>query len=288
MLKTLQQPPPRLTPDYDHSVLKSAEAKEQRLKSSSASGKSVAQLRQQKNESCPPLKVYSNTDVRSSRGAFEQYDPQYDPEFVAMYGEAATAHGMSIPEYLDHVNEFHEVAYKYRHGSPLVKPELVNGLPTKMLRLHNWYMRASQEGGNWIYLVYNNDHYGHGDGVVMIEFDELFQLYQQDTIDKAIASVYCLMKILECKRGRINDIGFIDPYFIHETTLKTKPVETESNLVQALRFNDTKREILFPYKFDFHFILLIIVPDEGVVEVMDSKRKPLKKWADMQECLQRA
>ena len=37
----------------------------------------------------------------------------------------------------------------------------------------------------------------------------------------------------------------------------------------------------------FHFILLIIVPDEGVVKVMDSKRKPLEKWAKMQECLQR-
>jgi hypothetical protein len=37
----------------------------------------------------------------------------------------------------------------------------------------------------------------------------------------------------------------------------------------------------------FHFILLIIVPDEAVVKVMDSKRKPLEKWANMQECLQR-
>ena len=58
------------------------------------------------------------------------------------------------------------------------------------------------------------------------------------------------MKILECKRGRIYDIGFIDPYFIHERTLKMKPDVTESNLVQALRFNDTKREILFSYNFE--------------------------------------
>jgi hypothetical protein len=39
---------------------------------------------------------------------------------------------------------------------------------------------------------YKNEHYGHGDGVVMIEFSELFQLYQQDAIDKAILSAYCL------------------------------------------------------------------------------------------------
>ena len=59
-----------------------------------------------------------------------------DPEFVAMYGEAASTQGMSIPQYLEQLEEFQEVAYKYRHGNPLVKPELVNGLPTKMRRLH--------------------------------------------------------------------------------------------------------------------------------------------------------
>jgi hypothetical protein len=36
--------------------------------------------------------VFSDTEVRSSKGAVEQFDL----EFVAMYGEAAAAHGMSI------------------------------------------------------------------------------------------------------------------------------------------------------------------------------------------------
>jgi hypothetical protein len=53
-------------------------------------------------------------------------------------------------------------------------------------------MRASSEGKNWILLGYRNEHYGHGDGEIMIEFDELFQLYNQDAIDKAIVSAYCL------------------------------------------------------------------------------------------------
>ena len=57
------------------------------------------------------------------------------------------------------------------------------------------------------------------------------------------------MKILECKRGQIYDIGFIDPYFIHHQSLATNPRETENNLVQGLRFSGTKREILFPYNF---------------------------------------
>jgi hypothetical protein len=190
MVKNLQQPPPTLTPDYDRSILKSAEAKEQRLKSSSrSSGKSVPQLGQQEKQSCPPLKVFSDTEVGSSRGAAEQYDP----EFVALYGQAAAAQGMTLSQYLAH-DSFPkaEERYKYRHGSPLVKPELVNDLPRKMRRLHRWYMRQSEAGGNWIYCGYKNEHYGHGDGVVMIEFSELFQLYQQDAIDKAIVSAYCL------------------------------------------------------------------------------------------------
>ena len=186
MLKTLEQPPPILIPDYDRSIRKSAEANRQRSKSSSASGKSVPQLGEQKNQSCPPLKVISNIEVGSSNAV------DAPPDFVAMYGEAAAAQGMSIAEYLDHLEEFQEVAYKYRHGYPLVKPELVNELPTKMRRLHKWYTRASKEGANWIYVAYKNEHYGHGDGTIMIEFSELFQLYQQDAIDKSIVSAYCL------------------------------------------------------------------------------------------------
>ena len=102
MVKTLAQPPPTLSADYERSILKSTEAKEQRLKSTSKSSrKSVAQLGQQKNQSCPPLKVYSDIEVCSSRAAVEQRydDPEtadIDPEFVAMYGEAAKAQGMSI------------------------------------------------------------------------------------------------------------------------------------------------------------------------------------------------
>ena len=122
------------------------------------------------------------------------------------------------------------------------------------------------------------------------------------------------MKILECKRGQIYDIGFIDPYYNHHQSLATNPRETENNLVQGLRFSGTKREILFSLQLQvsvtthilfsltrcyykcildslcerrFHFILLIIVCDEGLVKVMDPKRTPLAEWANMQECLQR-
>ena len=57
------------------------------------------------------------------------------------------------------------------------------------------------------------------------------------------------MKILQCKRGQIYDIGFIDPYYIHQVSIKHYYNDTEDNLVRALRFNETKREILFPYNY---------------------------------------
>jgi hypothetical protein len=37
----------------------------------------------------------------------------------------------------------------------------------------------------------------------------------------------------------------------------------------------------------YHFILLVIQPDKGRVEVMDSKRKSLESWGDMIDTLQR-
>ena len=58
------------------------------------------------------------------------------------------------------------------------------------------------------------------------------------------------MKILECKRGQIYDIGFIDPNTIHEETVVPKwAKEIEDNLVRFLVKKETKREILFPYNF---------------------------------------
>ena len=57
------------------------------------------------------------------------------------------------------------------------------------------------------------------------------------------------MQILQCKRGQIYDIGFVDPNTIHEKSLHDFYNDTDNNVVNALRFNETKREILFPYNF---------------------------------------
>ena len=58
------------------------------------------------------------------------------------------------------------------------------------------------------------------------------------------------MKILECKKGNIYDIGFVDCNLVHEDTLKGQPKETENNLLRTLRYFGNRREILFPYNFE--------------------------------------
>jgi len=172
MLKNLHQPEPRLASDYDRTILKSDAAKRPK-------GKSVPQLGEQMN-SCPPLQVFPNV--------------QYDPEIIALYKEEAEAVGMSVAQYLSRCDfpTAEVVAYKYRYGSPLVRPEEIPNLPTRMRKLHKWYLEASQRGQNWIVIGINDEHYFRGTDDINIEFAELFQLYNHDALDKSMISAYCL------------------------------------------------------------------------------------------------
>ena len=100
--------------------------------------------------------MFSDTGVGSSRAAAEEVDP----EFVVMYGDAAAAQGMTIPQYLQQLQVFPEdqIKHKYRSGHPLIRPNEVNDLPTKMRRVHNWYLQESANSENWIYVHFKNEH----------------------------------------------------------------------------------------------------------------------------------
>ena len=85
-----------------------------------------------------------------------------------------------------------EVAFRYQHGKPLVRPEQLPKLSTMMQTLHNWYLKACKEGTNSILVGIKIEHYFNGDEALYIEFEELFQLYNQDALNKTIVSCYCL------------------------------------------------------------------------------------------------
>lgn len=64
-----------------------------------------------------------------------------------------------------------------------------------------------------------------------------------------LITILCRLKIVECRRAGMYDIGFINPNVIHEVTVKKYATETEDNLLQSLLKNQNKDKILFPYNF---------------------------------------
>ena len=85
-----------------------------------------------------------------------------------------------------------DIKRKYVRGETLVKPEEVKNLPTRMYELHDWYMKITKISNRESLMVQvEEDHY-FNKKALSVEYSELFQLYNQDALDKSIASCYCL------------------------------------------------------------------------------------------------
>jgi hypothetical protein len=54
---------------------------------------------------------------------------------------------------------------------------------------------------------------------------------------------------MECSKGGVYDIGFVDPNRLHCVSVEKKPGEAEDFLLRSLLRQQTKREILVPYSF---------------------------------------
>ena len=126
----------------------------------------------------------------------------------------------------------------------------------------------------------------------------------------------CRMKVQECQRKGYYHVGFIDPYNIHEESVRKWPNRIENNILRALHKQNTCQYILFPYNFEwffnlfllhyiyvyiyptflihicvwnrFHWILLIIEIDRCRVRVYDSLRKPTYYYQDLINIIQKA
>ena len=85
-----------------------------------------------------------------------------------------------------------QIKRKYVWGQPLVEPDEVKKLPTRMYELHQWYMDITKISNRESLMVnVNKEHYYH-EKAVTVEYSELFQLYNKDALDKSIVSCYCL------------------------------------------------------------------------------------------------
>ena len=80
---------------------------------------------------------------------------------------------------------------KYARGEPLDKPEEIKHLSLRMYKLHEWYLREAKYRSRVPHGENQPEHYFH-EKAIWVEFQEQFQLFNQDTLDKSIVSCYCL------------------------------------------------------------------------------------------------
>ena len=70
--------------------------------------------------------------------------------------------------------------------------ELIPQLPTRMRELHAWYIKASATKGVVFCARVQDRHFNRGMDDVWIRFENLFDIYHQDALDKSLLSVFCM------------------------------------------------------------------------------------------------
>ena len=79
-------------------------------------------------------------------------------------------------------------------GQPLMWPELLQMLPTRMCELHEWYIKSSSVGNIMFAARIQDKHFHQGMDDVWIEFTSLWFLYHQDALDNP-SLMYLLCKL---------------------------------------------------------------------------------------------
>ena len=85
-----------------------------------------------------------------------------------------------------------EIKWKYVRGQPLVKPEEVKNLPTRMYELHDWYMKITKSSNRESLMLKVKEEHYFPKLALCVEYSELFQLFNQDALDKSLVCCYCL------------------------------------------------------------------------------------------------
>ena len=78
----------------------------------------------------------------------------------------------------------------FKLGEPLIWEELIPRLPTRMRELHAWYLKASAMKDVMFHARVQDRHFNRGMDDVWIEFENLYDLYHQDALDKSLLSVF--------------------------------------------------------------------------------------------------
>ena len=65
-----------------------------------------------------------------------------------------------------------------------------------------------------------------------------------------ILTILCRLKIIECRKAEMYDIGFINTNLIDKFEVEKNTDDVEANLLKSLILNQNKDRILFPYNFE--------------------------------------
>ena len=108
----------------------------------------------------------------------------------------ATEWGMSVDEIMASQDELFPKAVvapkpKFIMGESLVSKEMLDEMPTHMRHLHAWYLTAAKNGRIMIVATVPLEYYGRPEEI-HVEFDELFQMYNYEALDKSLMSCYYL------------------------------------------------------------------------------------------------
>jgi hypothetical protein len=87
-----------------------------------------------------------------------------------------------------------DVAPKYVRGEPLPRDKkFLDNLPTNMRKLHDWYLdEAKVKGGTEAIVLKVPPEYFFREEEVHVMFEDLFDLYNLDALDKSFITCYCL------------------------------------------------------------------------------------------------
>nr|ABA94885.1 transposon protein, putative, CACTA, En/Spm sub-class [Oryza sativa Japonica Group] len=236
-------------------------------KASSGNSKSVPQLREQLNQEIEPLVIGEDMTIE---------------EFIIDTG--LTTDQLLGVEPIEKA----ELKYMYELGKPLVKPELVQSLPTKMYKFHQLYMEMSATGREMIGARIRDPDFLQGDDILWINFKGIYEVYQLDALDVSIMSCWILMVIQRARQRRVFDTGFIDSRRVNVAMLDQYPQETEDNLVHLLKAQHYKTFILLLYNTEFHWVLLLFDLSACTVNVYDSMDKKESTFYKVFELIDRA
>ena len=163
--KIILQDPPS---DYNRSIIRSFE------KRTSGSSSNVPHLGAQKKQSIEPLVMLPTEQQGLIR---------YLQTSKLMTAEVAVSKEILYAEV---------TRWKYEEGKSLVLSEVVPALPTQMQWLHDYYMHAMLNCNFMQGTKFTYEDFFRGEGIIWLNWEEVYQLYHQDALDISIIGLWVL------------------------------------------------------------------------------------------------